>query len=193
MRGHRQGRAETSIARHGSVVESVSARGEEEESGLRGKKKGGDDRVSVGAMIDRTTTRPCCSGRGSRATERERCVRVVLESPRERETYTQRQRQRGRERGVRHMRVVTPNKNARYPRPARARVPLSLSPSFSPCSSTVNNNNNSTRAARGCSGSLQNTESGVLPNCSRNLSCPLTHAPLLLHRRLSLSLSLLSR
>lgn len=130
MRGHRQGRAETSIARHGSVVESVSARGEEKESGLRGKKKGGDDRVSVGAMIDRTTTRPCCSGRGSRATERERCVRVVLEPPRERETYTQRQRQRGRERGVRHMRVVTPNKNARYPRPARARVPLSLSLSF---------------------------------------------------------------
>lgn len=145
--------------------------------------------MSVAAMIDRTTTRPCCSGRGSRATERERCVRVVLEPPRERETYTQRQRQRGRERGVRHMRVVTPNKNARYPRPARARVPLSLSRSFSPCSSTVNNNNNSTRAARGCSGSLQNTESGVLPNCSRNLSCPLTHAPLLLHRRLSLSLS----
>lgn len=90
MRGHRQGRAETSIARHGSVVESVSARGEEEESGLRGKKKGGDDRVSVGAMIDRTTTRPCCSGRGSRATERERCVRVMLEPPRERERHIHR-------------------------------------------------------------------------------------------------------
>lgn len=75
------------------------------------------------------------------------------------------------------MRVVTPNKNARYPRPARVSLSLSLSVSFSSCSSTVNNNNNSTRAARGCSGSLQNTESGVLPNCSRNLSCPLTHVP----------------
>lgn len=57
---------------------------------------------------------------------------------------------------------------------SRSRLSLSLSP----CSSTmVNNNNNSTRAARGCSGSVQNTESGVVPNCGRNLFCPLTHAP----------------
>lgn len=93
----------------------------------------------------------------------------LCSSHRQRETYIQGERRRGRERGVRHMRVVTPNKNARCPRPARgSRVPLSFSFSLVLsllCSSTVNNNNNSTRAARGCSGSLQNTESGVLPNC----------------------------
>ena len=41
--------------------------------GVKSKVKRGKqtDRVSLEAMIDRTTTRACCSGRGSRATERE--------------------------------------------------------------------------------------------------------------------------
>lgn len=44
----------------------------EREEGVESKVKGGQtDRVSLEAMIDRTTTRACCSGRGSRATERE--------------------------------------------------------------------------------------------------------------------------
>lgn len=83
-------KVERKLASRATEVSSrVYRRGERKKKVVYvGRKRGGDDRVSVGAMIDRTTTRPCCSGRGSRATERERCVRVVLEPPTERDVYT---------------------------------------------------------------------------------------------------------